>query len=131
MAFVDNILATEWGPARDRTDLIRARADLDRQFHRAQELAVSVAKPDPAVVRHAADVKLVEDAIAHHVTEGLRLAPVTSRPVEGDLFPAVRFSQAQWHATRAQLLLSAPVTVAAAALREEALAALDTNPTTT
>lgn len=131
MAFIDQAVATEQGPARERVELIRARGDLDRAYQRARQAVAVLADPDGPtenVRRLRADRKVVEEAIARHVSEGLRLAPLTSRPIDGDLFPSMRFAQAQWHATRAQLLAAAPVTVAAATLREEALAALDTNP---
>jgi hypothetical protein len=75
-----------------------------------------------------ADRKLVENAIAHHVAEGLKAVPPLTRPTAGDLWPTSTFALAQWHATRAQILKLAPVAEAAAMLREEAHAALDTNP---
>jgi hypothetical protein len=128
MAFMDEAVATEWGPARERTALIRARGDLDRWFHRMRQQAVTVAEPDPAAARYAADVRLVADAIAHHTAEGLKAIPPITRPSPGDLWPTSTYALAQWHATRAHILTLAPVTVAATALREETLAALDTNP---
>lgn len=128
MAFADEILRTNWGPARERTALIRARGDLDRAYHRAQQLTIGVAKPDPAAARYAADVKLVEDVIAHHVRAGLLDMHPSTHPDAGDLWPTSSYASAQWHALRAQLLTLAPVTVAATFLREEAYAALDTNP---
>jgi hypothetical protein len=110
-AFAEETLRKEWGPSRERIDLKKALDELER-----------------VQARLRADEKLVADAIAHHVTEGLKAIPPLTRPNPGELWPTSTYARAQWHGTRAQLLAAAPVTVAAAALREEALAALDTNP---
>lgn len=73
-----------------------------------------------------ADRHLVEEAIRRHAVEMLKLS--THRPQPRELFPAEPFAQAQWHLLRINALRAAPLDVAAAQLREEALQALDTNP---
>jgi hypothetical protein len=109
-AFAEEALRTERGPVRERVHLRNAIDELEdaRRFR--------------------ADRKLVEDAIAHHVRAGLLDMHPGTHPEAGDLWPTSTYASAQWHATRAHLLTLAPVTVAATVLREEALAALDTNP---
>lgn len=111
-----------------RADYERALVELESAQKQAVALAVEAVRPDPAMETHERDAKLVEDAISHHVTEGLKAIPPGTRPGPGDMWPTSTYALAQWHFLRAQLLAAAPVTVAAAALREEALAALDTNP---
>jgi hypothetical protein len=131
MAFADEALRTEWGPSRERSELISARAELDRAYWQAQKLNTIMADPDGPtenVRRLRADRRLVDQAIAHHVTEGLKALGPETRPTTGDLWPTGTYAAAQWHLTRVQLLQNATVDVAAAHLREEAFTALDTNP---
>jgi hypothetical protein len=119
MVFIDNALADELGPVWERQALIMARASLDRAFH---------AERKTAATEDATDRRLADEAIARHIGAGLaNIGPMT-RPTTGDLWPTSTYALAQWHLTRVQLLRAAPVAVAAAILREEAMTALDTNP---
>lgn len=69
-----------------------------------------------------ADQALVDDAIERHAVEMLKLS--VHHPQRGEIFPADPFAQAQWHLLRVTALRAAPLDVAAAQLREEALRAL-------
>lgn len=72
------------------------------------------------------DEQLVEDAIRRHAVDMLALT--VHRPQVREIFPNDMFAQAQWHMLRINALRCAPLDLAAKQLREEALAALDTNP---
>lgn len=72
------------------------------------------------------DGRLVEDAIRRHAVEMLALS--VHKPHPGEIFPAMPYAMATWHLLRINALRAAPLDVAAAQLREEALKALDTNP---
>lgn len=65
---------------------------------------------------------LVDQAVERHAVEMLKLS--VHRPQPGEIFPAHPFAQAQWHLMRIEALRAAPVELAAAQLREEALTAL-------
>lgn len=114
-AFVAEVMRTEWGPCRERVELMQA----------FEEVAVDRAA---VTVERRRDEDLVAHAIAHHTRAGLLGMSPATRPTSADMWPTSRYAAAQWHLTRAQLLRAAPVEVAAAQLREEAHAALDTNP---
>ena len=70
------------------------------------------------------DGRLVEDAIRRHAVEMLRYS--LHRPQAREIFPADPFAQAQWHLLCITALRAAPLDIAAAHLREQALTALDT-----
>lgn len=127
-AFADGILRTEWGPARDRTELIKARAELERAQCRARETTIEAAEPDPMDVQRVIDEALVEDAIRRHARIMLANMTTDHAPKPGDLFPSHHYTQSQWHMALIIALSAVPVDEAAAHLREEALQALDTNP---
>lgn len=74
------------------------------------------------VFNEEADKYLIEQAVRRHAVEMLKLS--VHRPQPGEIFPAHPFAQAQWHLLRIQALCAAPLDVAAAQLREEALNAL-------
>lgn len=78
--------------------------------------------PDLVHVQRAVDEALVEIAVRRHAVEMLKLS--VHRPSPGELFPAHPFAQAQWHLLRIYALRAAPLDIAAAQLREEALTAL-------
>lgn len=129
VAFADEALRTEWGPSRERAELMSARAELDREYWQAQKLSAVMADPDGPIEnvrRLRADRQLVDEAVRRHAVEMLQYS--THRPQAREIFPADPFAQAQWHLLRITALQAAPLDVAAAQLREEALAALDTNP---
>lgn len=72
--------------------------------------------------RPAADRRLVDEAIRRHAVDMLKLS--VHRPQPGELFPAMPFTQATWHLLRINALRAAPLDLAAAQLREEAMTAL-------
>lgn len=74
------------------------------------------------VFAEESDKYLVEQAIRRHAVEMLKLS--VHRPQPRELFPGEPFAQAQWHLLRIAALRAAPVDVAAAQLREEAMNAL-------
>lgn len=127
-AFIDEAVRSDWGPARERVELIKVRAELDRAYREHGEHEVATADPDPVQVQHIVDAAAVDHAVRHHTREGLKHVGPATRPGAADLWPTATYALASWHLLRAQLLEVAPVEVAAAMLREEALAALDTNP---
>jgi hypothetical protein len=104
-----------------RADFERALDELERAQVRGQERAVA-ADPDPVHVQRAIDELLVETAVRRHAVEMLKLS--VHRPQARELLPAEPFAQAQWHLLRIYALRAAPLDVAAAQLREEALTAL-------
>lgn len=72
------------------------------------------------------DEVLVENAIRRHALTMLQNMDYSKRPAPSDVFPTYQTAIAQWHLARIIALRAAPVDLAAAQLREEALAALDT-----
>lgn len=126
MAFADEAVRTEWGPAREREALIQACNELGRAYHRSRELAVAMVAPDENVRQLRAARRLVDDAVQHHAEAAMTL--LRGKPAAGQYLPDMPSVEAQWHLCRAQALQLLPVTDAARLLREEAHAALDTNP---
>ncbi len=68
------------------------------------------------------DEVLVEKAVRRHAVEMLKHS--LHRPQAREIFPADPFAQAQWHLLRITALRAAPVDIAAAHLREEAITAV-------
>ena len=120
--------AVSWKTGEARRIHADALAEFQQDRAERKDAAATIDVPDPDAARHVADAALVDAAVRKHTRAGLVHCDADTRPTDGDLFPSVRFAQAQWHLTRAQLLEIAPVDVAAAQLREEAIRALDTNP---
>ena len=102
-----------------------ALAEFQADQRHVNERAVA-ADPDPELARRQLDADLVEDAIRRHAVEMLKLS--VHKPHPGEIFPAMPYAMATWHLLRINALRAAPLDVAAAQLREEALNALSTNP---
>lgn len=125
-AFADLVFQRELGAVRHRVDLRNAIGELRLDREQAQKLTAALADPAENVRQLRADRRLVDEAVRRHAVEMLKAS--VHRPQAGELFPAEPFAQAQWHLLRITALNTAPLDLAAAQLREEAHAALDTNP---
>lgn len=90
------------------------------------QAAIEAVAPDEDVRQLRADRRLVDDTVQHHAEAAMKL--LRSKPTAGQYLPDMPSVEAQWHVFRAQALQLLTVTAAARLLREEALAALDTNP---